>query len=148
MPRRDPAHDFDAEALAENRLTIRVRYCETDAMGIVHHANYAIYFEMGRTELLRELGGSYRSMEEAGLRLVVVNLSVQFRKPAFYDDELVLVTRLAKVTPAKMTHAYELLRGDETLATGSTILACLDATGAVRRMSEAFDPDDLVMKAR
>ncbi|MEM7813054.1 MAG: thioesterase family protein [Planctomycetota bacterium] len=133
----------DGSPAREHRLPFRVRYCETDAMGVVHHANHLIYFEMGRTEFLRELGGSYRSIEDDGLRLVVVKAEVKYHKPAFYDDELVLITRLAGVTPAKMTHTYELTRDGEVLASGTTTLACLDATGAVRRMTDAFDPGEL-----
>ena len=78
----------------EHLLDIRVRYAECDPMGVVHHTVYPVWFEMGRTELLRATGASYREFEEQGLFLVVVRLDVRYRQPARYDDELQLHTRL------------------------------------------------------
>lgn len=122
----------------EAAMELRVRYAETDAMGYVHHSNYLTYFEMGRTELLRASGGSYRAMEERGRFLVVTKAAVQYRAPARYDDLLVLTTRLARVSFAKLEHAYEIRRDGQLLTTASTTLACVDREGKVQRMSELF----------
>lgn len=120
----------------EHDLQIRVRYSETDAMGYLHHANYLIYFEMGRTELLRSQGGNYREIEEAGYFMVVVNMEVKYRRPARYDDVLTLKTRVARVTPAKMQHEYRILRGEELLTEAKSTLACVDRKGVVQRLPE------------
>lgn len=124
--------------LREHEIEIRVRYSETDAMGFLHHSNYLCYFEMGRTELLRADGGSYREMEDKGLFLVVTNVAVQYRRSARYDDLLTLTTRFAKISYAKLDHAYELRRDGELLTTGSTTLACIDREGRVQKMSALF----------
>ena len=80
--------------LDEHQIQIRVRYCETDPMGYLHHANYFVYFEMGRTELLRAQQGNYREMEEQGLFMVVVGLECRFRAPARYDARTALACGL------------------------------------------------------
>lgn len=126
----------------EHEIEIRVRYSETDAMGFLHHGNYFAYFEMGRTELLRAQGGNYRLMEEAGLFMVVVNVECKYRKPARYDDVLTLKTRVARVTPAKIEHEYRVFRGTELLAEARSTLACIDRSGAVQRIPEAFQAMD------
>ena len=108
---------------------IRVRYAETDRMGLLHHANYAVYFEIGRTELLRARGETYRDVEDAGFFLVIVGLECKFRKPARYDDLLTLRTSVARVTHVKIVHEYKLLRDGELLAEGRTTLACVDREG-------------------
>jgi acyl-CoA thioester hydrolase len=123
----------------EHIIDIRVRYSETDAMGFLHHANYLSYFEVGRTELFRAQGGNYRRMEELGLFFVVARIDVRYRRPARYDDELRLETRISRVTPAKLEHHYRLLRGDELLAEADSVLACVDRSGQVQRI-----PEDLV----
>ena len=117
---------------------IRVRYAETDAMGVLHHAGYLVYFEIGRTEALRADGGSYADVEKSGRFLVVVEAQVKYRSPARYDDLLSLETTVSRVTPAKLEHTYELRRGPALIATGRTVLACLDADGKVHRVSEAL----------
>ncbi len=119
-------------------LDIRVRYCETDAMGVLHHSHYVNYFEMGRTEMLRNIGGSYRQMEESGLFLMIVKFECTYKAPAHYDDLLQLRTILKRITPAKMEHDYELYRDDDLLATGRTILACVDKEGMVRRVPDVY----------
>lgn len=124
--------------LREHQIEIRVRYSETDAMGVLHHANYLPYFEMGRTELLRASGGNYREMEERGRFLVVTRIAVQYRAPARYDDLLRLTTRLARASFAKLEHTYELRRDGQLLTTGETTLACVDRDGRVQRMSDLF----------
>ena len=122
----------------EHTTEIRVRYVETDAMGVLHHSQHLIYFEIGRTEALRTDGGSYRAVEEGGLFLVITEAEVKYRRPAKYDDLLTLTTRTARVTPARLEHAYELHRGGELIATGRTVLACVDAHGNVHRVTDAL----------
>lgn len=119
-----------------HETTIRVRYCETDAMGLVHHATYVNYFEIGRTELYRSRGGNYRQFESRGLFFVVVALECKYKAPARYDDVLTLRTRLVRMTPAKMEHEYHIYRDDQLLVTGRTVLACVDRHGQVQRLSE------------
>ncbi|MBS0263482.1 MAG: acyl-CoA thioesterase [Planctomycetes bacterium] len=122
----------------EHEIQIRVRYSETDAMGFLHHGNYFAYFEMGRTELLRSRGGNYREMEESGLFMVVVNLECKYRKPARYDDLLTLKTRIARITPAKLEHEYQIFRDGELLTEARTTLACIDRNGNVQRIPEVY----------
>lgn len=124
--------------LNEHEIQIRVRYSETDAMGFLHHANYFVFFEMGRTELLRAQGGNYRAMEEAGQFMVVVNLECKYRKPARYDDLLTLRTRVARVTQAKIEHEYRITRDGELLTEARSTLACVDRSGQVQRIPDAF----------
>ena len=81
----------DVNGIDRHEMTLRVRYSETDAMGYLHHSKYAVYFEEGRTELFRAQGGNYRRMEELGLFFVVARLDIRFRKPARYDDPVVIV---------------------------------------------------------
>lgn len=122
--------------IREHEIPIRVRYSETDAMGFLHHSRYAVYYEMGRTELFRAQGGDYRRMEQEGVFFVVVSLECSFKAPARYDDLLTLRTRLNRVTPAKLVHGYELFRDGELLATGKTVLACVDSGGSVQRIPD------------
>jgi len=124
--------------LMEHDLTIRVRYKETDAMGFLHHSNYFVYFEMGRTELLRAQGGSYREMEESGYLMVVVKLTCRYRQPARFDDLLTLKTRVKKVGAAKLEHEYFLYRGEVLLAEAESTLACVDREGKVQLMPESM----------
>ena len=111
---------------------IRVRYEDADPMGFLHHAKYLTYFEIGRTEWFRALGGDYRAAEQSGLFVVVVKAECRYRKPAKYDDLVTVRTRLAAVSPAKIEHEYELLRGDEILATARVTLALVDRAGTVQ----------------
>ena len=112
---------------------IRVRYAEVDRMGVVHHSRFWVYFEMGRTELLRANGVDYRSLEEQGVFFVVVRCSAKFISPARYDDGLTLTTRTTKTHQAKLDHSYELKRLSDAalVATGETTLACVNAQGQV-----------------
>jgi len=114
-------------------IEIRVRYAETDGMGVVHHSRYWIFFEMGRTELLRKQGVVYRDCEAAGVFFVVTKCSARFHAPARYDDVLTLTTRIVKTGAARIDHAYELKRnGDgQLLATAETTLACVDRDGKI-----------------
>jgi acyl-CoA thioester hydrolase len=119
-------------------MEIRVRYCECDPMGVVHHTVYPVWFEMGRTELLRSTGRNYRDLEAAGIFLAVVRMQVAYRRPARYDDLLRLETTLTDAGHVKIEHAYELHRGDELLCTGTTTLACLDRDGKARALPEGL----------
>lgn len=126
--------------MTEHSLNIRVRYSETDAMGFLHHANYLVYFEEGRTELLRASGGTYRAIEESGLFLVVVKMEVHYRRPARYDDLLTLKTKIERITPAKIVHQYQLFRDNELLTDAHSVLACVDRSGNVQRIPEVLHP--------
>jgi acyl-CoA thioester hydrolase len=119
-----------------HELPIRVSYSETDAMGYLHHANHAVYFEMGRTELFRMQGGNYRRMEELGLFFVVVQLDIKYRLPARYDDELTLFTTLDQAGAVKLVHSYRLMRGNELIAEAKSTLACVDGDGRVQMIPE------------
>ncbi|HTN03202.1 acyl-CoA thioesterase [Planctellipticum variicoloris] len=124
--------------LTEHEIEIRVRYCETDAMGFLHHGNHVNFYEMGRTELLRAQGGNYREIEESGLFLVVVKLVCNYHSPARYDDLLRVVTRVEKVSAAKIEHSYRMFRGDTLIASATSILACVDREGRVQRIPESL----------
>ena len=119
----------DPSTLDRGEITIRVRYAETDRMGLLHHANYFVYFEMGRTELLRARGFSYRDIEDAGHFLVIVDIGCKFKRPAHYDDLLTLRTIVERVTHVKIVHRYEILRDGLLLAEGHSTLACVDREG-------------------
>ena len=101
----------------------------TDRMGLLHHANYFVYFEMGRTEMLRRRGISYREIEDAGHYLVIVDIGCKFKRPAYYDDLLTLRTTVVRVTHVKIVHEYHLLRDGILLAEGHSTLACVDREG-------------------
>jgi len=128
--------DPPAPPLLAHEMEIRVRYQETDGQRRVHHANYLTYFEMGRTEMLREQGYTYRAFEDAGLFMVVAEASCQYRAPAEYDDLLRLRTRVEKITAASIRHAYELIRERQIIATGSTLVVCVDQEGKIRRLPD------------
>ena len=122
--------------LLEHDTQIRVRYQDADPMGLLHHANYFAFFEIGRTELLRASGGNYRRMEEEGMYAVVVKAQCTYHKPARYDDLLTVRTIVKRVTPAKIEHEYQVLRDGERLATARVILALVDRDGQVIRVPE------------
>ncbi len=119
-------------------IRFRVRYNEVDRQDVVYHGHYLSWFDMGRTELLRELGMPYKKMEDDGRLLVVTRASLRYLAPARLDDLLRLETRLARITPARLSFTYELFReGEDLLLTqGSTELACLDREGKVRRLPQ------------
>lgn len=117
-------------------ITIRVRYAETDRMGLLHHANYLVYFEQGRTELLRSRGLAYKDLEDQGFLLVLVRAEVRYRSPARYDDLLTLRTTVVRTTAVRIDHRYEVLRDGLLLAEGSTTLACVDREGKLQHLPE------------
>ena len=127
--------------MAENEsdeITIRVRYAETDRMGLLHHANYFVYFEQGRTELLRKRGMTYRDMEDAGHLLVIVDLGCKYKRPAYYDDLLTLRTTVERVTLVKIVHKFEVFREGVLLAEGHSTLACVDREGRPQALPESL----------
>jgi len=124
--------------MAVSELEVRVRYAETDQMGVAHHASYFVWFEAGRTEFIRGRGRSYAQIEEDGWLLVVVEAHCQFRRPARYDEVLVIRTHLRDLRPATLAFGYDLIRrGDEeVLAQGYTVHAAVDRSGRPRRIPE------------
>lgn len=113
--------------------TVRVPYAHTDCMGVVYYAHYLVYFEMARTELLRAAGLPYALLESRGVMLPAVEARCVYRRPARYDDLLAIETRLAGLSGTRLTIAYRILRGDELLAEGHTVHACVDRAGRVIR---------------
>jgi acyl-CoA thioester hydrolase len=134
-----PANERAIARVGEVRL--RVRYAETDQMGVVYHANYFIWFEVGRVELLRQLGFSYRDMEQNDhCFIAVVDARCRYKAPARYDDEIIVRTQLKNVRESLVHFAYELLRaGDGTLlAEGETTHIVTDAEMKVRAIPEKY----------
>jgi acyl-CoA thioester hydrolase len=119
-----------------HEIQIRVRYQETDGQRRVHHANFLTYFEMGRTEMLRSHGTTYRAFEDEGLFMVVSEATCKYLAPAEYDDLLTLRTRVEKVGAAHIKHAYEVVRGTTIIVTGTTTVVCVDREGRVRRLPD------------
>lgn len=113
--------------MKEYQFQVRVRYAETDQMGVVYHGNYVQYFEMGRVEWLRNLGVSYKWMEENGVMLPVVSLQMNYKKPARYDDLLTVKTIFKSQTSVKIEFDYEIYNEkEELLTTGSSVLVFVD----------------------
>jgi acyl-CoA thioester hydrolase len=108
---------------------LRVRYAETDKMGIVYHSNYLIWFEVGRSELFREIDLPYTRFEEQGLALAVVEASCRYRSPAHYDDELEVVTVIEKLTTRSVTFSYQIFRQGKVLAEGKTVHLFINKEG-------------------
>ena len=117
---------------------IRVRYAETDRMGLLHDANYLVYFEQARTELLRDVGFTYRDMEDAGFLLVLTKVEVKYRQPARYDELLTIRTTVVRTTPIRIEHKYEVFRDGQLLAEGATTLACVDRDGKIQQLPDWF----------
>ena len=117
---------------------VRVRYAETDKMGVVYYANYFVWFEVGRADLLRDAGWSYREMEAEGLSLPVIEAHCDYRQPARYDDDLEVRTTGSLLSPVRVQFTYDIVRpGDNaTIATGHTVHATLDRAGRPRRLPE------------
>ena len=113
--------------MKEHEYSVRVRYAETDQMGVVYHGNYAQYFEMGRVEWLRNLGISYKWMEENGIMLPVVSLNINYKKPARYDDLLTVKTIFKSQTSVKIEFDYEIYNEKlELLTIASSTLVFVD----------------------
>jgi acyl-CoA thioester hydrolase len=119
-------------------ISIRVRYAETDRMGLLHHANYLVYFEQARTELLRDQGLTYRDMEDKGFLLVLTKVEVRYKQPARYDDLLTIRTTVVRATPVRIEHKYEVFRENQLVAEGATTLACVDRDGKIQPLPDWF----------
>lgn len=123
-----------------HETNIRVRYAETDKMGVVHHANYLVWFELGRSELCRTRGFSYREMEEDGALLVVAESYCRYKSPAFYDDELTIRTKVEELRSRSMRFVYQIFREFDQmlLAEGETLHVVTDGNKKVRSMPETY----------
>lgn len=116
--------------------TLRVRFCETDLMGIVHHATYLVYFEAGRVEWLRRRGITYADWTARGVQVPVASAEVQYRAPSRFDDLLAIETTLTKVRAVSLDYTYRLTRDATLVAEGFTRLACIDGDGKLLRIPE------------
>lgn len=123
-------------------VDLRVRYVEVDAMGYLHHSRFLQYFEIARTEILRQFGVSYADLEKSGSFFVVIEASVRFRKPARYDDLVTVKATVSKQTPTRIYHDYEMTRDGVLLATGQTCIVCTDDTGSPQKVPEFLEPKD------
>ncbi|MUG73655.1 YbgC/FadM family acyl-CoA thioesterase [Paenibacillus validus] len=111
---------MEGEGMNGFSCEFRVRYQETDQMGVVYHANYLTWFEVGRTEMIRSLGMPYQTLEARGLLLPLIEADLKFKQPAKYDDTVTIYTRVTAFTHLRLDFAYEVKRGEELLVTGST----------------------------
>jgi acyl-CoA thioester hydrolase len=118
---------------ATTSSSLRVRFCETDLMGVVHHSNFLAYFEMGRVEWLRRRGVNYKDWTSRGLFLSVVEATVRYRAPAHFDDTLVVEANLIELRAASLRFAYRLGRESDLLAEGMTRLACIGGNHLPKR---------------
>lgn len=125
-----------SDSLPQITVPIRVRYQECDPMNVAHHSVYPVWLEIARTELLRSMGQTYRDLEAAGVFLVVAKLSLRYRRPALYDDELDVVVTAMPTVGVKLEHKYEIRRGKELIAVAETTLACVDGDGKLRPVPE------------
>jgi acyl-CoA thioester hydrolase len=118
--------------------TVRVRYAETDQMGVVYYANYLVWFEVGRTDWLRETGWTYRAMEAEGFQLPVTEVHCEYRQSARYDDELEIRTRASQISPVRIQFDYEVVRpsDDVALAHGHTVHATIGPSGRPARLPD------------
>lgn len=135
MDKKEPAPNGSLPERT-GEIQIRVRFSETDKMGVTWHGNYFSWFEMGRTELLREEGIAYKDLEKSGTMFAVVSAECSYKLPALYDDLLTLKTRIVRVTPIRIEHEYRLYRDDLLLAVGKTTLASVDLQGRIKPIPE------------
>ena len=124
--------------MIQSRSTVTVRYAETDMMGIVYHANYLPWFEVARTQLLREQGFPYRQLETNGYRIPVLEVAAKFIRPALYDDVLTIVVTMREKPLLRIRLEYEVFRGEELLATGQSAHAFCDLAGRPTRPPPGF----------
>ncbi|MDR2168556.1 MAG: acyl-CoA thioesterase [Planctomycetaceae bacterium] len=124
-----------------HEVQVRVRYKETDQMGVLYHGNYFTFFEVGRAELLRSQGFTYRELEESGVLAVVVKAECSYHKPAKYDDLLTIQTTISKISKAKIEYEHKVLRKEELLATGHITLAFVNREGKIQRAPEFLSKD-------
>jgi len=126
---------------AVNETRLRVRYAETDQMGVVYHSNHLIWFEVGRVELLRQMGFSYRDMErEDGRYIAVAEVTCRYRAPVYYDEEVLIRTRLKSVRESVVIFSYELLRAERgtLLAEGETTHIVTDSNMKIATLPEKY----------
>jgi len=126
---------------ASNETKLRVRYAETDQMGVVYHSNHLIWFEVGRGELMRQMGFSYRKMErEDGLYIAVAEVKCRYRAPVLYDEEVVVRTWLKAARSSVVAFGYELLRGEtgELLAEGETVHVVTNCEMRAARLPDKY----------
>ncbi len=124
--------------MLESVAEIVVRYAETDMMGIVYHANYLPWLEIGRTQLLRERGLPYRELEERGFLLPVLEINVQYKRPAKYDDAVTVITRMKEKPFVKIVMDYEVRRGPELLATARSVHVFMNREGQAVKIPPFF----------
>ena len=115
--------------MIKSQTSIRVRFAETDMMGIVYHGSYLPWLEVGRTRLIEEFGFNYRKLNEAGFHLPVLDVSIQYKRPARYDDEVVITTIIREKPGIRIRIEYEIHRGDDLLVTAKTQHAFIDLKG-------------------
>lgn len=122
----------------ETTSSVRVRYAETDKMGVVYYSNYLVWFEIGRTDWLRATGRTYREIEADGIQLPVIEAHCEYRQGARYDDEVEITTRAKKLSPVRIQFDYEVTRRADAavLAKGHTVHATVDRDGRPVRMPE------------
>jgi acyl-CoA thioester hydrolase len=130
-------HFFELDpAASRTRTQMRVRFCDTDLMGIVHHANYFAYFEAGRVEWLRRRGVAYTEWARRGMHMPVVDAQIKYRMPARFDDLIDVETTLGELRFASARFDYAITREGALLAEGSTRLACVNDAHQVQRFSD------------
>ena len=148
-----PSCDASRPVPGRSSMTVHVRYCECDPMGVAHHASYLPWMELGRTELLRNIGQTYKMLEAQGVFLVITKLDIRYRRPIRYDDIVEIRAHIVGGSRVKLRHEYEFviverdgqspdaeqdpsIPTDGVLATASTELACVDAGGKVRALPD------------
>jgi acyl-CoA thioester hydrolase len=121
-------------------VDIRVRYAETDQMGVAYYANYLVWFEVGRSELCRKRGFCYADLETLGYKLVVTDVNCRYRNSARYDETVIVRTRLKGVNKRMVTFGYQILRKDqeEVIAEGETRHICVDSKGKTKSLPDKF----------
>lgn len=117
---------------------LRVRYQETDQMGIVYNANYLTWFEIGRTEFCRQLGINYRQMEAEGVFLPVTEAYCKYKSPAYYDDLITVAVTIQKLTAVRIKFSYSVFREQQLLVTGETVHAFTDKEGKLLKLSRDY----------
>jgi acyl-CoA thioester hydrolase len=124
-----------------NHVDIEVRYAETDAMGIVHHSNYVVWFELARTHLCRQTGKEYAAIERDGHSLTVTRTDVRYRRPAHYGETVRVEAWIERLASRKVEFGYEVHRGEELLTTGTTEHVWIDVRGRPCRMPADVAPE-------
>jgi len=109
-------------------------------MNVAHHSVYPVWFEIARTDLLRDRGNAYSALEKAGVYFVVARMNLRYHKPAYYDDDLTVICTAKPSVGVKVEHTYEVKRGDELLTTGETTLVCVDQDGKIKPIPAELFP--------